>query len=589
MKKLNINRTIKGLMLLFVVVVLLWTLSSENSSMYKISTTKNILDEGFTQIIDGQEIELEHISDFQTVEKGETLVVTKVVPELTEDRVLFFFSKDTEVRVSIDGQEIYSFLMDDNFEFLQTPGHKWNTIPMPQDYAGKTLTIELTSNFENRYETTLDEIFLIDDLDILNMVLSNDGFRIVMSILVFIMTITSFVDAHIWKRKEIKRYYFYLGVFYLFTTLWLTSMCTIVNYIVKKPVFSYMMSITMSFLLPVALYELVKVVHREKSKALDSLGCIVWGNFILQMFLQFVSKISLLNLLPLTYFVFAFCATLMVGFIIHHVKTCKGDINFALVSISLICVGAIVEIIVICAFPAKTNLIGIAGILGLLSYLIVNQIYIVNNEAKIDVKNIELEENYNKLQSTTLMRQIKAHFFFNTLNTISALCKFDAQEADRAILILAKYMRTYMEIINKNENIPFTSEIEIVNATLEIEKLRFPDTFVYELDLEFKDFMLPPMTIQPIVENSIVHGLRRWGDQGKITVKTKKVDNFIQIIVADNGVGFDLNNLNKTSSIGLKNLRSRLTIMANGVMKIESEAEKGTKTTITIPFMPVKD
>lgn len=344
---------------------------------------------------------------------------------------------------------------------------------------------------------------------------------------------------------------------------------------------------TMAIYIPVTLYEFVKHIYHKPNKFIDFLGYIIWGNFLAQLILQFIFGISLLNMLPILYAVYAICATLGIGLIIHHLFTYKNDknnINFALVTILIICIGAVAEIIVLCVAPERTDLIGVSSIVVMLVYLIVNHFHILYNESKIDMKRLALERNYHKLQNTTLMQQIKAHFFFNTLNTISALCKYDPKGADDAILVFAQYMRSYMKLINEHENIPFEEELEIVNASLQIEKLRFPDSFTYEIQAEFTDFEIPPLSIQPIIENSMIHGLRTLGKNGKITLHTQKVGEFIHITIQDNGVGFDTDILENTESIGLKNLKQRVKIMADGEIKIKSQANHGTQTVFILPI-----
>lgn len=542
------------------------------------------MDEGFSQIIGSETIALENISDFQMVEKGETLVLVNEIPQINNDKTLLFYSKDLEVKVFIDDILVYSFDMDEEFSFLKTPGNKWNNIIIPTQMSGKSLRIELTSNFENRFLNTITKLYFINESEILSVLLLEHGFRILMSIILFLMSFIVYINAAVWKRDGTKRYFLSLGNVYFCTALWVFSMYNAFDYFLHKPLFSYIISMIMAILLPIVFYEFAKVVHIKKNRLITFFGFVVWINFSVQMILQFIFKISLLDLLPITYAVFFIGAASFIGLIINHMIKSRNNLNFALISLLIVMFGALGEIVVLCVAPKRFDLIGLSSVLGLFVYLIVNNFYILFVEAKIDVQKIELEKNYNKLQNTTLMQQIKAHFFFNTLNTISGLCKYDPKEADNAILTFAQYMRSYMHLINQQENIPFSEELNIVEASLKIEKLRFPDTFNYEIDLDFTNFKLPPLSIQPIVENSMIHGLRKLNKAGMITIKTKKLDDSVQIIITDNGVGFDTDILEQSSSIGLKNLKKRINLMSGGDIEISSYPEKGTQTIVSIPF-----
>lgn len=209
--------------------------------------------------------------------------------------------------------------------------------------------------------------------------------------------------------------------------------------------------------------------------------------------------------------------------------------------------------------------------------------FIIQSETKIDPEASALSGVGNG-QKVVLAHQIKAHFFFNTLNTISALCKQDAAKADRAIHTFATYMRSYMHLINESDMIPFEQELTLVKSTLEIEKLRFPNSFTYEYDITETEFDIPPLTLQPIVENALLHGLRRTGKHGTLKISTRKIGDVIRIIISDNGLGFDTKVLEKTKSIGLKNLIRRMEMMVDSTVMIHSELGKGTEVVIEIQW-----
>lgn len=233
--------------------------------------------------------------------------------------------------------------------------------------------------------------------------------------------------------------------------------------------------------------------------------------------------------------------------------------------------------------PERTDLIGLASVSGLIIYLIINQFAITRMESNLDIEKLLIEENYNKLQNTSLIQQIKAHFFFNTLNNISALCKSDASQADYAINLFAQYMRSYMHLIDKQENIPLSQELSLVEASLGIEKMRFPGQFDYQLHLDCTDFLVPPLCIQPLVENACTHGLRGHPAGGMLTVHTARLDDKVLITVQDNGAGFDPKILQHTESVGLKNLEKRVRLMAGGTLTFESTIGVGTIATLTFP------
>ena len=101
--------------------------------------------------------------------------------------------------------------------------------------------------------------------------------------------------------------------------------------------------------------------------------------------------------------------------------------------------------------------------------------------------------------------------------------------------------------------------------------------------------MLPPLTIQPIIENAIKHGLVEHGRSGTVKLCTERVDNDIVITVTDNGAGFALEECEKAEAVGIKNVRFRLENMVDGSLSVESSPGKGTRVTIHIPNTPGKN
>lgn len=591
--KIKKNKSIKYICALLVLSgIILWAFTSEvvvqglgNTANYKSWS------EGWSQIIEGEEVELTDIRDFEMVEVGETIVLENQLPDQLYNQVLYFYAKDLEVRIYIDDELIYSFEMQDDFEFLKTPGVSRNTIEIPSEFSGGTVRIELTSQFENRFMNTISGIYLVDSGQAQNIYLQQNRVYIIMVLILFMMTLVSYTEAWVWERKEIKKYFGTLGTLYLSILLWSVGMSGLLDYVWHRPIVSYMISVLCVLVMPIIAYELVDITYQNSSKLLRWFSVIIWSNFYLQIGLQFLFGISLMEMLWFSYILYAVGAFFVLCLLIDHLRTCKhkDEINWNFVSVFVILAGVLVEIGVLLLLPKRTDLIGVAGLLGTFMYLNINQFIIIRREAKTDSEKSILQEHYAQLQNTVLVQQINAHFIFNTLNTISALCKHDAKEADRAIRLFATYMRSYMHMVADKENIPFAEELKLVQSTLEIEKLRFSDRFHYSFDLSYSTFELPPLSIQILVENAIIHGLRRISGNGHISVTVYRADDRIQIIVEDNGSGFDLQTLEDKESVGLRNLEKRLEIMAKGTLVIESVVGEGTKATIELPIVNEND
>ena len=182
-----------------------------------------------------------------------------------------------------------------------------------------------------------------------------------------------------------------------------------------------------------------------------------------------------------------------------------------------------------------------------------------------------------------MMTQIQPHFLFNALNTIRALYSKDPSLADRTLEDFSTYLRQNLESLSQTDLVPVTKELEHTRLYAEIEVLRFPNIHV-EYRTWDQDFQIPALTIQPLVENAIRHGVRSRKD-GLVTVTTVCESGCHRITVQDNGVGFDTKKQESFAEthIGLRNVKNRIEQMCGGTMILRSEIGAGTCVTLIIP------
>lgn len=199
---------------------------------------------------------------------------------------------------------------------------------------------------------------------------------------------------------------------------------------------------------------------------------------------------------------------------------------------------------------------------------------------------IALEEMKTQLtlsRTTTMMSQIRSHFVFNLLNAISGMCKYDPEKADATVVRFARYLRNNIDIMEDDKNIPFTTDLRQLEDYVALEQVRFGDKVEFYTDIEADQFMIPPLILQPVVENAIKHGVSKKLTNGTIILRTRDKGGYVEITVEDDGVGFSKEELKKEKSVGLRNIQFRLEHLVNGTFDIASEVGKGTVVTITIP------
>ncbi len=207
------------------------------------------------------------------------------------------------------------------------------------------------------------------------------------------------------------------------------------------------------------------------------------------------------------------------------------------------------------------------------------------NDYKKAEKAAELEKELSELNMTLMLSQIQPHFMYNALNTIKYLTKKDPQKAESAIVKFSGYLRANMDSLTQKEPIAFSKELEHVKNYAEIEKLRFGDRLNIEYEIETEEFKVPPLTVQPIVENAIKHGVNQKAEGGTVTIKTYETGSYNVICVEDDGVGFDVNEKKNDgrSHVGFTNIKKRLEVMLDAHIEVESKVGSGTTVTVKIP------
>lgn len=211
---------------------------------------------------------------------------------------------------------------------------------------------------------------------------------------------------------------------------------------------------------------------------------------------------------------------------------------------------------------------------------------------------MELTELLKNMEIKALQSQINPHFLFNTLNTIARMALIEnAPCTENLIYSISDLLRYSLK--NANNMVTIESEINNMEKYFYIEKTRFNDRFDYEIDIEpsLLHFKIPVMTIQPLVENSIIHGLKNMKINGKVKIIGKGYDNCLTIEIFDNGVGIDENKLKtifspessyeSTTGLGIQNVDSRLKHFFGNEYGIELQSTKelGTSAIIKVPYI----
>ena len=203
--------------------------------------------------------------------------------------------------------------------------------------------------------------------------------------------------------------------------------------------------------------------------------------------------------------------------------------------------------------------------------------------SRLEAEKNSMEAELKESRIAIMLSQIRPHFIYNTLGTIERMCLKDAQKAFELVRNFSLYLRGNFSELDSVRPIRFAEELKHVEYYVNIEKVRFPDIQI-AYDVETMDFVLPALSVQPLVENAIKHGLMRLETGGSVTIRAYETTTHFCVQVQDDGVGFDASlPIEDKKHVGLRNIRERLKAMVNGELVIESQVGIGTKAVILIP------
>lgn len=239
-----------------------------------------------------------------------------------------------------------------------------------------------------------------------------------------------------------------------------------------------------------------------------------------------------------------------------------------------------------------------------LTFVSVSLVALVNKSLihEEELSRLEMERQVQSMKFEVLKNQINPHFLFNTLNVISGMAKLEgAATTDKMINALSSLFRYNLK--TQSPMVSLAQEIKVVNDYMYLQQMRFGDRITYEINCKEEAYheMIPPFTLQPLVENSIIHGLSVKEEGGHISIDADKNDDFLIIRVKDTGVGMDVDKLKdfmkewdmptgKYKGIGLGNIKKRIeNFYEEGNVKVDSIKDVGTTITIEIPLTKEKE
>ena len=503
---------------------------------------------------------------------------------LEMDTYLSFYTVHQYAEVYIDGQLVYSMKPSGKL-FTKTIGSNWSMIPLYREDAGKEIRVHIIPVYESLRNREVQ--FLVGSrLSVFLDRLRQECPQLLLSVtIIFVGIVFCCVAVYKTIHKRSDGGLASLGLFSVMAGIWrLTDTRFTLFLAPEKPVFLFYCSVAMLMIGAVPLIKSMEArFHKTSRRILDGYCIAVAVTCIVQLLFQIIGGVDLRENFYIIHLVIGVGAVVFLGNVIYEsVEYPQNQKERVSPKSAIILVAGVVADIV--AFYVRGTSSGLLfSLLAMLSYILFTgakmMFHYISQEKQLAEKERQLTEN----RISTMISQIRPHFIYNTLGSIEQLCELQPEAAAKLVHNFSCYLRGNFSELDNHAPVRLSKEIEHVRYYVSIEQVRFPDLEIL-FDLQSGDFLLPALSVQPLVENAIKHGLMKLPEGGTVTISSCETDTHYCISVEDNGAGFDTSVLlDERKHIGLRNIRGRVETMCGGTLTVESTPGIGTKVEISIP------
>lgn len=540
-----------------------------------------------------QEQDHVRISDYSCREvesKGTPIGVKKqytfsVDEFLESDTCLAFYTVHQYVDVYMDGQLIYSLQPSANQKIGKTVGSNWVMIPLYREDKGKEICVELTPVYES-FRNWKVEFLIGSQLSIYLERLNKDFPQLILSVMAIFVGLVFFgIAAYNLLKTGRGEGLFALGLFSILMGLWRLTDTRFTPFIFpNRPILLFYISVTVQMVGVVPLIKSMEERFNKRSCFVFNICCIATSLIsLVQLLLQVFGIMDLRENLWVVHVMIGINILIIIANSIYDWKKYPQNHQKKRIrKLPIICVFGILADVF--AFYIKGTSSGLLfSLLAFFLYVVFMGSSMIFKYIEQERKLVEQERKLTEQRIATMISQIRPHFIYNTLGTIGQFCLEDPQKAADLVQQFSLYLRGNFTELDHVAPIRISKELEHVQHYVSIEQVRFPDIQV-KYDLKAGDFVLPALTVQPLVENAIKHGLMGLESGGCVEISTYETRDAFCVCVKDDGIGFDQNAFaDGEKHIGIKNIRERIEVVCGGTLTINSIPGMGTTARITIP------
>lgn len=530
------------------------------------------LDNGWT--LSGEEVDALPMREYKNAGERSILSLT-LNEEFVSARSICFYTVYADVEVRLGDRLIYKLSGTGENRAIQASPSIWNTVNLPNGCDGRQMEITLSSPYDN-YANMIPEFRFGAPEDVSRFVSMNTMPHFVAALaILFVGLIFAIISMtlrfHLSGNTGIYSLSLFIVVMAIFLMARQTSILTII-----LDIQSYILIENIAFLLCPVMYSryLMRTGSGMQLRIAKAMHLVSIANAVVIMLLQIFDVFDMPQMVAPTRYL---CIIIAAYVLVLELRG-RGRLWY--------CLAALATIGVVLYYYITENISWLvyAGIFGYL-YIVVYRV--VASIVRAEAEEIRLGAALKVSKSEIATVQITSHFFYHTLDSIRALIRLDADKAYKMTGDFAKYYRYRVDGVERmEETVPFSRELRSIRAYTDIKQAQLGERFRMIFDVETEDFSILPLTVQPLVENAVIHAVQKRRDGGLVRLVCRENEKDYSIQVIDNGPGTpDLreNHNTQKQSVAIANVNTRLSYFGINPLIFEKNELGGMTVKLNYP------
>ena len=583
------------MLLVFIIVTLSLLDNGDTNSGYR--KRFRHYNDGWT-VINHEGRFMDNLPAHVTINDGETLILKKKLPDnIPQYSAIAARNYHLYMEVRVDDETIFTYPEGNEHGIINLISDEWSIINLKPEHKGKPLEIRYTSGAVGHFSGYLSDVYFGDDNSLIQHLREDNFWGFMSGAFLIILGIFLIGIGIIYKKFTHQEPNIAMGFVQLCFGIWLANRS-------KMPFFSTnndkMFLLSLVAVVSVASFIFLYGYFRHsKGNKISKLGfrlsilfagIILLGCFVIRYNVQHVAMIA--------YFL-CFAAILHNGYLLYGTSfgpdaRLKNKTELTLDRIeffttALFPIGGALEMIYF-RHQLWTEVSGFFRIVIVL-YAVMYIVTIVGRTYLVVKDRTLVTERLHESQLELMMGQIQPHFLFNTLSSIRTLVKVDPDIAYSMLYDFSNYLRANVDNVTNLDGIKFIAEVDHIKSYVNIEKVRFGDRLNVEYDIEVSEFMVPPLSIQPLVENAIKHGVCQRLQGGTVWLRSYETEEYNVVEIQDDGIGFNKEAASAVFSVykdndnrvGIESNQAAVIAMKETLENVELQEEDGTPVVLDGP------